>query len=176
MVLALTLTLPSEEFLDGFWRDSIAVFGSAGVLLTAIGLFLGWRQLKKTATSAEAALEASKKSIERHNKFLAQISHRLITDSKTHARNDSFGIAAEKLNELADLLLQIENPKINWSPFVERVSGMEESFHRIDKGKITFSDSLRGKWNKLATELRSAIASTIDPFADLKKEVLDESE
>lgn len=170
---------------DGFFsngaRDVFALIGLASAVLTAAGLWVGWKALKLTieqmrqsaeaarhaATVAEAArdaaIRATNETREQYNRYVGLHAGGLVTEARHYVHNEDFRLAALRLHDLAELFAHIAGQKELWGPFSERLRLMEESFHRVAGGEIQFK-GVSGRWRTLHLELSAAIAKDFGPF------------
>ena len=51
--------MPSAEYINGFWHDTLAIAGAAGFVLTGIGVWLALAQMRRTASASAAATKAA---------------------------------------------------------------------------------------------------------------------
>jgi len=154
------------EFLTGFWRDLFTVFSVVGFLLTAIGVWLALKQMRRTTTAAEAAIVALNESKERYNRYVIAQSFRLLTETRVYVKNERWDTAAMRLGDVAELLIQVAETDPIWADFANRLHSIEKSFEKLERKESSISDSLRGKWHKLERELRTKIAENFGPFPD----------
>jgi hypothetical protein len=158
-------------------RDVIAILGAVGVVLTAIGVFLTWLQIKKTISANEAATRAALDSIGEsrvsyHRHVLSQMS-RLFSESIVCVNGEQWQLAAVRLRDLADLMTETATNDDQWMKLAIDVQSMEQSLTRIGKGEIQYTKGLRGKWHKLQQTIRTRITADLIPFP-LPKEANDE--
>lgn len=162
--------MQNGPFLDDFWRDILAVLGGLGVVFTAIGVWLAWRQMRQTTSAAKAASEAAinalNESRSQYNRFVITQISRHLAEARTHLKSDGYGVAAMRLSDIADLMLQIAGGDESWSEMAQRLQAMEQSFDRVHRSEVPFSRSLRGKWQKLDREVNAKIANSLTPFTD----------
>lgn len=153
--------MPVESFLTEFAQDTLTIVGACGFVLTAIGVWLAWLQMRRTTSAAEAASQtavaALTESRDQYNRYIITHSSRLLTETRVYIKNESWYAAAMRLGDLADLLLQVAGNEPVWSELAGRLQTMEKSFDRIHRNESTFSESLKGKWHKLDRELRTQI-------------------
>ena len=156
-------------FLSDSWADTFAVISVVGVLLTAFGVFVAIRQMGRTVDANEAATDAAIGMLEenrsQYNKYVLAQARRLITEAKSSVKHREWSVAAMRLEDLGDLILQIASTDDSWGDLTERLYAMEGSFDRLDKDEITFTTSLAGKWLKLCSELRVKIGEQVGPFS-----------
>lgn len=154
--------LPTDGFLSDFGRDLLGVIGFAGVLLTGVGLWLTWIQLRRTASAATAAVEALKESRQRYNRYVVAQASRLLSESKVHTKQLRWSLASARLSDIADLLLQVGSDGSDWSHFAERLQEMERAFDKLEDGKSI--SPMSGKWNSLLRDLRAKLGERFGPF------------
>jgi len=162
--------MPVESYLTDFAQNTLAIVGAGGVALTAIGVWLAWRQMRRTASAAKAASDAAvaalTESRSQYNRYVITQSSRLLTEARVYIKNESWDAAAMRLSDLADLLLRIAGDAQVWFELAGRLQAMEKSFDRIHQNESTYSGSLKGKWHKLDRELGIRIAGNLTPFND----------
>src|SRR5437870_63369 len=99
-------------------RDIVNVVGFG---LTFVGLFVAWRQLRKTQSAASAAETAAKRAVEENRfaylKFAAALAHRNLHEAKIHVDNKTWVKAALRTNDLAEQLAQLEALDKTWGQF-----------------------------------------------------------
>ncbi len=134
-----------KPFLNPFWRDVWAVVGVAGVAATLIGLWLTWRQLRKTQTAASAAAEAALRSRDAYDRLLLALAHRATSEAKLLVIQEMWLAASIKAADLADLLSQLS---VQDEEIVRLSSHMRKaghSFARIEQGTLTYH-GLKVSW------------------------------
>jgi hypothetical protein len=140
----------ADPFLNPFWRDVWAVVGGAGVLATLIGLWLTWRQLRKTQTAASAAADAALQSRQAYDRLLLALAHRATSEAKLTVVQRNWVAASLKATDLADLLSQLSEQDEELLGLSAAMREAGHVFARIEQGTISFH-GLRKKWpNDLA--------------------------
>ena len=137
--------MPTDAFLNRFWRDLWTVVGVAGVAATLAGLCLTWRQLRKTQTAAQAAADAARRSRDAYDRLLLALAHRATSEVKLLVTQEKWLAASLKAADLADLLAQLsaQDEEVARLSFAMREAG--HHFARIEQGTITFH-GLRTTW------------------------------
>lgn len=156
--------------MNDFWKDALSIVSAAGFILTAIGVWLAWLQMRHTTSAAQAASQAAISAIEesrsQYNRYVIAQAYRLLTETRVYLKNNSWDAAAMRLGDLADLLIQVAGDDTIWAELAGRIQTMENTFERVHRGESSFSESLKGKWYKLDRELRTKIAENLKPFND----------
>lgn len=155
-------------FLNGGWRDALALIGSAGFALTAVGVWLAYRQMQRTTNANQAATSAALKALDegrkQYNRYVIAQASRLLSEIRVYVKRAEWDIAGLRLSDLADLMVQVAGDDPEWGTMAERLHGMEGTFDRLQREDLPFSESLKGKWHKLQRELRTKIAQNYGPF------------
>ena len=154
------------EYLNSFLRDALAILGGVGLPLTALGVWLAYWQLRKTASAADAASKAAvsafNDSRREYNRYVIAQSLRLLTEARLHVNYEAWKAAGMRLNDMAQLLLGVAGHE--WPGFASRLLEMEKYFERLDRREIKFTKGQREKWDKLERELSTRIAESFGPF------------
>lgn len=161
--------MPHQAFLSPFGQDIIAVSGVAGFVLTAIGVFLAWRQMRMTTSAAQAATEAAVAALDesraQYNRYVISQASRILTEVGVYVKISAWDKAGLRVSDLAELLLQVAGDDSVWSELASRLQRMEKIFDRVEKGNAQFTPSVEGKWHKMERELRMEIAEHYGPFS-----------
>ncbi len=158
----------SDGYLSLFWQDTLTIIGGAGFVLTAIGVWIACLQMARTTTANQAATKAAVNALaegrDQYNRYVIAQASRLASEARLYVKKQEWSIAAIRLSDLADLLLQVAGDDTSWANMAKRLHAMEGSFDRIQIGEITYSDGLKGKWRKLQRELRLKIGENFGPY------------
>jgi hypothetical protein len=148
-------------------RDVIAIFGVAGVVLTAIGVFLAWLQMKKTVSANEAAtraaLDAMAESRLNYYRYVVSQMSRLLSEAIACVNGAEWQVAAVRLRDLADLMTETGSGDDEWKILAVEVHNMEQTLTRIGRGEIQYKGFMR-KWHRLQQALRTRITADLVPF------------
>ncbi|TWT61940.1 hypothetical protein [Rubinisphaera italica] len=156
--------MPTDPFLNDFGRDLLTSIGGIGFILTAIGVWLAWIQIKKTNSATQAAIEALNHSRFEYNRYIINECSRLLSEGRVHSINVNWNMAAVRLSDIANLLNQLDVMDSQWRELSDRTRSMGKSFEKIHANKSSISDNMKGKWNKLDSELSSKISEHLKPF------------
>jgi hypothetical protein len=115
MRLAVSAYFVSAGFLDDFWRDSLSISGflvtTVGVLFALVGIIVAIGQIRRIATNAQAAAEASKRTQATVTKMIDLTSLgsglRLISEIEELVKGDRFDAAALKMKDLRGLMVEL---------------------------------------------------------------------
>ena len=155
--------------LSNTWRDMLALIGVVGFVLTAIGVWLAWAQMRRTATAAKAATDAAiatfDESRARYNKLIVNQSARLLADCQVRIQNSDWTALIIRTDDLIQCLVQLSEQDTTWSVLLVELQEMEKLFNRIRLTRLTYSDKTRNRWDTLYQELRAKIFQQVDPFA-----------
>jgi len=165
MSLATDETTPSgdsgaqvwESYLQGGWRDTLTIIGALAILLAA------W-QLWRTVSASRAAIKSLDQSRQQYNKYVIAQASRLLSDATFCARKRDWSLAALRLGDLGDLLLQIAHDDESWGTLAVRLHKMESTFSRLAAQEVHNTPSLEGKWLALQRAVRKKIAEQVGPF------------
>ena len=89
--------MPQDGFLSEFWIHLLTLVGAIGFVLTAIGTWLAWQQLRKTANAANAAARAFHESRKLYNRMVASQSIKVLAEARIHVRSQAWLGAAIRL-------------------------------------------------------------------------------
>lgn len=165
-----TKQLASENigFLSRKVEQALALVGAGGVVLTAIGVFLAWWQIRKTASASVAATRAAVDALNdlrgQYNDYMIRQASRILNETRVYVHELRWSAAVIRLNDLADLFMQVSGDDQEWKDIALRLHSMETSIERIAKAEGTFTKSLEGKWRKLQRDIRVKIAVNDSPF------------
>ena len=160
--------MANDGFLDSGWRDSLALIGVIGVILTALGVWFAYRQMKKTTSANEAAtlaaVQALTESRRQYNRYVVGQASRILSEIRGHVRRQEWEVAGIRLIDLADLTVQVAGDDPEWRLITEKLHTMESTFDRLHRREIGFTPGLRRKWDEAHRELRTKIAANYGPF------------
>ena len=163
--------IAESGLLNNTWRDMLALIGVVGFVLTAIGVWLAWAQMRRTATAAKAATDAAiaafDESRARYNQQTTGHIVALLDEMKVNIRMENWSLAIVRVGDITKLILGLTHGNRLWVDFAKRLQTTETSFGRIARKRIMFSDHLSGKWNKLDHEIRTQIALQYGLFQNL---------
>ena len=161
------------EYLNGFLRDTLTILGGVGLPLTALGVWLAYRQLCKTASAAEAASTAAVSALNenrrQYNHHAIAQSHRLLTEASIYVTYRAWKQAGMRVNDLTQLLLHVTDH--DWSQFVRRLQSMEKHFKKLDSNQCDLTPGMKGKWETLEQELTVRIVENLAPFPEDQTEL-----
>jgi hypothetical protein len=107
-----------DGFLSNHWRDSLAIVGVVGVVLTAWGVWWSWRslqlaaqQLERTRTANEAATKAAIQALEdsrkQYDKHLLTEVQTLLEAAKIYVESENWQLASLRVRDVTHALTQL---------------------------------------------------------------------
>ena len=153
-----------KEFLTPFIRDLLTVVGGVGFVVTVIGVWLAWWQLRKTVSSSEAALLQLNQSKQKYAAYFYTYGLRLLAEARSFASGEKFEQAHLRLVDLGDVLLKLSMEDESWEQLRNSLAEMETTFERIAKGELKFRVSLKSKWRNLEQKTRMKFQEKTGPF------------
>ncbi len=155
-------------FLSNTCRDWLALIGTIGLFATLASFIIAIFTLNRTTTATKAAtaaaLEALNRSRDRYNQHVVVQATGLIQDARRFVESGEWSRTVLRLGDLATLIEQSPRDDDEWSAFGGRLRKMGESFSRVCSDELSFSQSLKRGWQKLATDLSSKLSELSTPF------------
>ena len=166
--------MPQKALFNEFWRDVISVSSAVitivGFVLTVVSLIYAIRQIWKTQSAADAALEAAgqavtegRRSFERYTLANAL---RYFAATKLFINGLLWDKASLRLNDLAEQRAQLASVDPIWTELTAELRKWSDTFARISRHETKFSDP---KWSKFAIKLQSKIDERHGPFGIMKR-------
>ena len=160
-----------REFLTPFIRDLLTVVGGIGFVLTVVGVWLAWWQLRKTVSSSEAALLQLSQSKQKYAEYLYTYGLRLLAEARSFASSERFEQALLRLVDLGDVILKLSIEDNSWDELRNSIAEMETTFERIAKGELKFRTSLKSKWRDLEQKTRVKFQEKTGPFGSVDDDI-----
>ena len=160
--------MPVQGFINDFWGDVLSILSVVGFVLTALGVWLAYVQIRRTATAAQAATEAAiatyNESRDQYKRYVIAQADRLLAACHAHVKGKLWLLAVIRIGDLTDLLLQLTDDDLRWGEFSSRLEEVEQQFDRIQQNRIKYSDRLSIQWETLYREIRQIIRRKSQPF------------
>lgn len=168
--------MPTQSFLSDFWQDMLSILGVVGFVLTAIGVWLAYVQICKTASAAKAATDAAiatyNETRSQYKQYIVAQASRLLMGCQAHVLGATWQLAAARVEDLADIILQLADDDPHWIDFIEPLAKIGEQFNRVQLGQIKYTIRLNKEWETLYRGIRLKISENNRPF-ELRRGVND---
>lgn len=158
--------------MNELWTDIVAISGLAvttiGFVATLLSLYYAIRQLKETKTAAEAASAAARATLDdsrrNYHRYVAAMSIRFLNEAIIHVDNQTWTLAASRLDDLADQMAQLEIVDPDCKELATELRTWSVTVRRLATGGLTrFANP---KWATFLVRLRGKMDNHFGPFRD----------